>query len=315
MIIGKAFGDYRILAKLRSGECGCVYKALHSRHRELFGLVLLKGAPARENPLQRMFLEKLDLATGVHHPGVGQTYPLEACGEFSGIPLEYVHGQRLSDRVRSGQSSFDFTLKTAIQAAEGLASAHSIGLVHGHLNPDCLLEVWQGGLKILDFALAFLPEELRVPEPSSAVQAASQAIGKTEPPVMSYLSPEQLEGQPADQRSDLFSLGRILYELLLGEFLIESPDPDFIKEQILERDLPDLSDVRREASTHWTATLRKLTNRKVSERYSSAQGLLEDLRKLRDGYPPPYHPFQQKNRSMSRRSFFLRFLGEEKKWG
>lgn len=315
VIIGKAFGDYRILAKLRCGEYGCIYKALHSQQRQVFGLALLKGTPARENPLQRTFLEKLDLAIELHHLRVGRTYPLETCGDFSGIPLEYLHGQTLSDKIRSGQSSFDFTLKTAIQVAEGLASAHSIGLVHCHLTPYCLLECAEGGMKILDFALGFLPEELRVPDPSSAIQAACQAFGKSGPPAMAYLSPEQLEGQPANERSDLYSLGRILYELLLGEFLIQSSDPDFIKQQILERDLPDLSDVRHEASAHWTRTLRKLTHRKASERYSSAQDLLEELKKLRDGYPPPHHPFEPKNRSMSRRSFFLRFLGEEKKWG
>ena len=313
MILGKAFGDYRILARLIYGESRCVYKALHSPQRQIYALALLQAPPALENPLQRIFLEQLELASRVNHAGIGRVYPLETCGEMWGVPLEFAHGQTLSEKVRGGQSSLDFTLRIAIQAAEGLAWAHSIGLFHGRLTPECLVVSPEGELKILDFAMTFLPKELALSESETDIPFASQTPLKPGPPPMAYLPPGQTEGLPADAASDLYSLGRILYELLWGQFLVQSDDPRLIQQQILEHDLPDLSEVRHEASTHWSRVLRKLTSKKPPERYPSAQALLEDLKRLRDGWPTPHLSFTQKNRPMSRRSFFLRFLGDEGK--
>jgi serine/threonine protein kinase len=313
VILGKAIGDYRILAWLNYGESHCVYKAFHSLHGRIYALALLQALPVRESPLQRIFLEQHDLATRLNHPSVGRVYPLDTLGDLVGVPLEVVPGRTLCEKIKDGQSSFDFALRVGIQVTEGLAAAHSIGLIHSRLTPKCLVVSSEGGLRILDFALAFLPDELARSKSHFDLPFASLVLPHSGPPPMAYLSPEQLEGFPADTSSDLYSLGLILYELLWGRFVVQSDSPGLIRQQMLEHDLPDLGEVRPEASTHWSRILGNLTRRKASERYPSAEALLADLKKLRDGWPTPHLSFTQRNKCISRRSFFLRFLGEEKK--
>ena len=313
MILGKAISDYRILAWLNYGESRCVYKVYHSLHGRIYALALLQAPPALESPMQRLFLEKHELSAGLDHPSVARVYSLVTLGELAGVPLELVPGPTLWDKIKDGQSSFDFALRVAIQTTEGLGAAHSIGLVHGRLTPKCLVVSSEGGLRILDFSMAFLPDELAWPKSQLDLPFASLSLPLSGPPPEAYLSPEQLEGFPGDPSSDLYSLGLILYELLGGRFIVQSDFPESIRQQTLELDLPDLGEVRPDASSHWSKLLHKLTRKKASERYPSAEVLLADLKKLRDGWPPPHLSFTQKNKYISRRSFFLRFLGEERK--
>lgn len=310
-LIGRNLGSYRVLAKTRLGESGFVYKALHIAKRQTFALKLLRGALTGENPLQRQFLEKLRMAESLDHPSIGRTYPIESAGDLTLIPLEFVYGQSVSERIAEGAATADLTLRVALRTAEALQCAHAEKAVHGRLTSNNLLLCSDESIKLVDFGLGLIPEETLY---SDSDNAESSTVFSTpqRPPLsrFAYQAPEQIQGEPASARSDLFSLGVVLYELLAGEFLFEGADREELYRQIQSRELPKISEVRAGIGSGWSKLLRGLLEKNPGNRYPSAQALLEDLRKLNYGLKLDRLSFQTTQPELSRRSFFRRFLGE-----
>ena len=310
-LIGKNVGSYRVLAKTQLGESGFVYKALHMAKRQTFALKLLRGVLTVESPLQRQFLDKLRIAEILDHPHIARTYPVETVGELSIVPLEFVYGQHVSEKVAEGTSTVDFTLRVALQTTEALRSAHAENAIHGRLTSNNLILCSDDHVKLLDFGLDEVPEEMLFSEPDNGIGMTAFSM-PARPPLsrFAYQAPEQIQGEPGSPRSDLFSLGVILYELLAGEFLFEGADRGELYRQIQSRELPKISEVRPGIGPTWTKILRALLEKKPANRYPSAQALLEDLRKLNYGLKLDRLSFQTTQPPLSRRSFFRRFLGE-----
>lgn len=311
MIIGKNVGPYRILAKTRLGETGVVYKAVHTGRRQTYGLKLLTGHLSEADPKQRPLTEKLRIASELDHPNIARTYPLEYHNALTLIPLEFVYGQPVSDKITGGMSPPEFILKMALQAAQALQQAHIIGLVHGRITTNNLIISADGDLKILDFALDEFPIGLCFAD-DEADSLMNCLSAPPRPPLsrFAYLAPEQVRGGTATAGSDLFAVGVILYELLVGEFLFEGDNREELFRQIQERDLPRISDLRPGLSPGWSNLISGLLEKNPQHRYPSASALLEDLRKLNYGIPLKRLSFQSKDPPISRRSFFLRFRGE-----
>jgi eukaryotic-like serine/threonine-protein kinase len=310
-LIGRNLGSYRVLAKTQLGETGFVYKSLHIAKRQTFALKLLRGALTVESPLQRQLLEKLRIAGTLDHASIGRTYPIESAEDLSIIPLEFVYGQNASEKIAEGAATADFTLRVALQTAEALHCAHSANAIHGRLTSNNLLFCSDDSIKLVDFGLDLIPEETLFSDPDTSTSLDMFATPQR-PPLsrFAYQAPEQIQGEPASKRSDLFSLGVILYELLAGEFLFEGTDREELYRQIKSRELPKISEVHPGIGTSWTKILRALLEKKPADRYPSAQALLEDLRKLNYGLKLDRLSFQTTQPPLSRRSFFRRFLGE-----
>jgi len=310
-LIGRNLGSYRVLARTQLGETGFVYKSLHIAKRQTFALKLLRGALTVESPLQRRFLEKLRIAETLDHPSIARSYPIESAEDLSIVPLEFVYGRNASEKIAEGAATADFTLRVALQAAEALHCAHAANAVHGRLTSNNLFFCSDDSIKLVDFGFDLIPEEILFSDPDTS--ASLDVFSTPQRPPLSrfaYQAPEQIQGEPASKRSDLFSLGVILYELLAGEFLFEGTDCEELYRQIQSRELPKISEVHPGIGTSWTKILRALLEKKPADRYPSAQALLEDLRKLNYGLKLDRLSFQTTQPPLSRRSFFRRFLGE-----
>jgi serine/threonine-protein kinase len=310
-LIGTNVGSYRLLAKTQLGESGFVYKALHMEKRQTYALKLLRGVLTAENALQRQFLDKLRMAERLDHPHISRTYPFETGEDLSIVPLEFVYGQNVSLKIAEGASTVDFALRLALQTAEALQCAHAENAIHGRLTSNNLILCPDDHIKVVEFGLDAIPEEMLFPEPDTGPVIPGFSV-PARPPLsrFAYQAPEQIQGEPASPRSDLFSAGVILYELLAGEFLFEGDNREELDRQIQSRELPKVSEVRPGISASWTKILRALLEKNPANRYPSAQALLEDLRKLNYGLKVDRLSFQTTQPPLSRRSFFRRFVGE-----
>jgi len=310
-LVGKNVGGYRILARTQLGESGFIYKALNIEKRQTYALKLLRGVLTVESPLQRRLLDKLRAAEALDHPHIARTYPIEFAEDLSIVPLEFVYGQNLSERIAEGASDVDLALRVALQTAAALQFAHKHNAIHGGVTSNSLLLCSEDQVKLVDFGLDVIPEEILFSEPGNTTGLSGFSMPRR-PPLsrFAYQAPERIQGEPASARSDLFSLGVILFELLAGEFLFEGSDREELYRQIQSRDLPKISEVRPGIGTGWTKILRALLEKKPVNRYPSAQALLEDLRKLNYGLKLERLSFQTSQPPLSRRSFFRRFLGE-----
>jgi len=310
-MIGRNVGDYRILAKFDLGESGSVFKVVHTTQRQTFLLKLLRGQLDRAIPAHHQFLEDIQLTTYLDHPQIVRTLPLEFYEDVTVIPMEFVYGQELSEKIAEGRSTVEAVHKIALQAAEALRTAHNVGLVHGRLTSNNLLLTQEGGLKILEFGFASLPEDLLFNDTEDTPHANLPRLPRR-PPLSryAYQAPEQVSGCKPEGSSDLFALGVILYELLVGEFLFLGNDVQELYRQIQQRELPRLEQIRPGVSRGLGKVISSLLEKNPAKRYPSAEFLLDDLRKVNYGESLDRLSFQPKDPALSRRSFFRRFVGD-----
>ena len=220
-MIGQTLGHYRIESKLGQGGMGVVYAARDLHLGRRVAIKVLPPAAVADPDRRRRFVQEAQAASTLNHPNILHIYDVEAVRSEDGSPadfiaMEYVSGRTL-DRLIAGRGlPVDQALQYAAQIAGGLAAAHAVGIVHRDLKPGNVMVNEKGLVKILDFGLAKLLGPLEADEIAStqAIQPATQAgaILGTVP----YMSPEQAEGKSVDARSDIFSFGAVLYEMITG---------------------------------------------------------------------------------------------------
>jgi serine/threonine protein kinase len=310
-MIGRNLGNYRILARFDLGESGSLYKAVHTTQRQTLLLKILRGQLDRAIPLHHQFVEDIQMTTYLDHPQIVRTMPLEFYEEFIVIPMEFVYGQELSGKIAAGKSTVESVHKIALQAAEALRTAHQVGLIHGRMTSNNLLLTHEGDLKIFEFGFASLPEDLLFQDDEDPPHV-NLPIAPRCPPLSryAYLAPEQVCGYRPEGPSDLFALGVILYEMLAGEFLFLGTGVEELYQQIRQRELPQVEQIRPGVSRGLGRVISSLLEKDPAKRYPSAESLLEDLRRIRTGDSIDRLSFQPKDPALSRRSFFRRFVGD-----
>jgi DNA helicase II / ATP-dependent DNA helicase PcrA len=218
IVEGTLIAHYRILEPLGAGGMGFVYKAHDEKLDRIVALKLLAPDAVSHEERRRRFLQEARAASALNHPHIMTVYEI---GEADGKPFivtEYIHGETLRRKIKKRPLPIKEALEIAIQIAEGLSKAHEHGIVHRDLKPENLMISQDGYAKILDFGLAKLIEPKQAVAANSAektvinVKTASGTIMGT----VKYMSPEQLLGQRVDLRSDIFSFGVVLYEMLTG---------------------------------------------------------------------------------------------------
>lgn len=212
---GSKLGPYEILAPLGAGGMGEVYRAKDPRLGRDVAIKVLPASFSQDADRLRRFEQEARAAGILNHPNITAVHDI---GTHEGAPYvvsELLEGETLRSALSGGKLSQRKAIDYALQIAHGLAAAHEKGIVHRDLKPENLFVIKDGRVKILDFGLAKLTHTEAGPE----VTSLPTETGGTEPGVvmgtLGYMSPEQVRGLPADHRSDLFSFGTVLYEMLL----------------------------------------------------------------------------------------------------
>jgi serine/threonine-protein kinase len=273
---GVQLGPYEILAALGAGGMGAVYRARDSRLGRDVAIKVLPPAFNADPDRLRRFEQEARAAAALNHPNILAVHDI---GTYQGAPYvvsELLEGTTLRAALATGalpvRKAFDY----AIQICSGLAAAHEKGVVHRDLKPENLFITRDGRVKILDFGLAKLTEAMGADAGAPVSIIATQPMDTTPGLVMGtvgYMSPEQVRGQPADRRSDLFSFGAIFYEMLSGDRAFTGDTAADTMSAILTKEPPDLTATRGEVSPTLERVVRHCLEKTPERRFQSAGDL------------------------------------------
>ena len=274
---GSKLGPYEIQSPLGAGGMGEVYRARDARlNRDVAIKILPASFSADPDRLQR-FAQESRAAAALNHPNILSIFDI---GEEHGAPYvvsELLEGETLRDRLRDSAIPSRKTIDYARQIASGLAAAHEKGIVHRDLKPENIFITQDGRAKILDFGLA----KFTRPEADASGEAPTQQVAGTDAGTVmgtvGYMSPEQVRGKPADARSDIFSFGAILYEMLSGKRAFHGDSPVDTMSAILKEDPPDLTETNRNVAPALERIVRHCLEKNPAERFQSARDVAFNL--------------------------------------
>lgn len=278
---------YRVLSLLGAGGMGLVYKAMELRLNRLVALKIPPAGPEREPDQRRKFLREARLASAINHPGVAHIYEAGVDGGLPYIAMEYVRGDTLAGLAAGRPLNQSRLLDIAILLADALEQAHQQGVIHRDLKPGNIMVTARGQVKILDFGLA---KTLTWPGEAGDPAVTARSLPPDESRragTAPYMSPEQLAGLPMDARSDLFSLGCILYELATGVLPFaaagDAPGPD----SRIARDRPVSPEKLNPAiSPGLTEIILHCLAENPADRYATAGRLRSELEAVRSTASP-----------------------------
>jgi Tol biopolymer transport system component len=278
---GTKFGPYQIESLLGAGGMGEVYRARDARLNRDVAIKILPASFSSDTDRLQRFEQESRAAAALNHPNILSIHDI---GDDHGTPYvvsELLEGETLRDRLRNGPLSSRKAIDYARQIASGLAAAHEKNIVHRDLKPENIFITNDGRAKILDFGLA----KLIRPEADSSGDAPTQQVGTDAGTVMGtvgYMSPEQVRGKPADQRSDIFAFGTILYEMLSGKRAFHGDSAADTMSAILKEDPPDLAETNRNVSPALERIVRHCLEKSPAERFQSARDVAFNLEALTD---------------------------------
>jgi len=239
-MIGRTLSHYEITEKLGEGGMGVVYKARDSRLKRFVALKVLPAEKVTDAERKQRFVQEARAASALNHPNIVTVYDIDQADGVDFIAMEYVEGKTLDESIGRKGLKLKEALKYAIQIADALAKAHAVGIVHRDLKPGNVMVTAEGLVKVLDFGLAKLAETAPVgPEDPTVTAAQSTEVGLIVG-TAAYMSPEQAEGRKVDARSDIFSFGSVLYEMLTGRQAFRRDSPALTLAAILHLEPPPL---------------------------------------------------------------------------
>lgn len=285
-MIGQTVSHYRITAKLGSGGMGVVYEAEDTRLGRHVALKFLPSETAQEAASLERFQREARAASALNHPGICTVYEIDQHEGQHFIAMELLEGQTVAERIRRGPFEIVALLNLGIQIADALESAHAKGIVHRDLKPANLFVNSRGQAKILDFGLAKI-ERVRPAgggelwEAPTAVQPRDLTTAGSALGTVSYMSPEQARGQLTDARTDLFSLGTVLYQMASGTLPFQGETSAVVFDAILNREPLPLNQLNPSLPGELGRIVGRALEKDRNLRYQTATDLKTELLRLK----------------------------------
>jgi tetratricopeptide (TPR) repeat protein len=280
---------YQVVEEMGRGGMGRVYKVIDTKLKEELALKLIHPEIAVDERIIKRFRNELKMARKISHKNVCRMYHLEEDEGIHYLTMEFIRGESLKDMIgMMGQLSPGQALSVVKQVCEGLAEAHRLGVVHRDLKPGNIMIDREGNVRIMDFGIA---RSLK----AKGITRTGTMIGTPE-----YMSPEQVEGLETDQRSDLYSLGVILYEMVTGRIPFDGETPFSIALKHKTEKPQDPRDINPQIPENLSRLIMRCLEKDREKRYQTAEELLSELSKIEEGIPTEERVIPRRRATVSR---------------
>ncbi len=267
-------GKYRIVEPIGKGGMGVVYKAEDTKLRRSVALKFLPPELAESPEAGERFIREAQAAAALSHPHICTVHEINEEEDQSFIVMEYIEGQSLRQKIAKGPLDQAEALNIAIQVAEGLKEAHKKAIVHRDIKPGNIMVTEEGKAKVMDFGLA---KALG----SSLITKEAKTMG-----TVAYMSPEQAQGQSVDFRTDIWSLGVVLYEMIAGQVPFKGEYEQSVIHSILNHEPEPITKIRKDLTSGVEQVIYKALAKSPRDRYQSMDDFLGDLRAIAEGLRP-----------------------------
>jgi len=298
-MIGETISHYKILEKLGEGGMGIVYKAEDLKLDRLVAIKLLPQHLIKDEDAKKRFIHEAKAASALNHPNIAVIHEIDETAEGQiFIVMALYEGETLRDKLDKGPVEITEALEIAIQVVSGLARAHEKGIVHRDIKPSNILITKYGLAEIIDFGLAKLAGQTKLTKEGSTLGTVA------------YMSPEQAKGGEVDGRSDIFSMGAMLYELLVGTMPFKGEHEAAVLYEIVNEEPEPVTALRSGIPTELERIVGKALAKKHDERYQHADEMLVDLKKLKKELEAPakVQPSKLTDRELRKRRFKRVFI-------
>ena len=267
-MIGKTISHYKILEKIGEGGMGVVYKAEDTKLKRTVALKFLPKEFTADPEAKERFVQEAQAAAALDHPNICTIHEIDEANGKTFIAMAYVKGKSLKHKIAAGPLEINEAQKIVIQVAEGLQEAHENGIVHRDIKPANIMLTAKGQAKIMDFGLAKLSWGIDLTKTATIMGTVA------------YMSPEQAKGGKVDHRTDIWSLGAMLYELLTGERPFKVTHDQAVLYAILNEDPVPITQIRKEIPQDLEKIAMKALEKSLEKRYSDMNAMLKDLKSV-----------------------------------
>jgi Tol biopolymer transport system component len=283
LVAGQRLGPYEIVGEIGAGGMGAVYRARDARLGRTVAIKVIAGAGAIDPAARDRFAREARLVASLNHPHICAVHDVGRDGDLDFLVMEQVDGESLDRVMHRRRLRFDETLRFGIAMADALAHAHAAGIVHRDLKPSNVMIDAHGHVKLLDFGLAKLIRDVRQPGESAATTALSLTAVGAVVGTAAYMSPEQAEGRAVDARSDVFSFGAVLYEMLAGRRAFRGDSVASTLAALLKEQPTPLREVVPGVPSDLDQLVMRCLQKDVNRRWQTMLDLPVLLREIQDG--------------------------------